>query len=294
MYLINTTTNRIEALPTKYFSDLGFTERKHLQEWLAYESNALGEELLIIQKEFDGFDETRERLDLLALDKAGNLVIIENKLDDSGRDVVWQALKYASYCSSLSKLQIIEIYQQYLNRYQNNDDAVSQICEFLEIPDIEEIKLNTGNSQRLILVAAYFRKEVTSTVLWLLGQGLSIQCFKVTPYQLQNQLLLNIEQIIPTPEEKEFRIGMSVKEAEEKTADVMLKNRHSLENKKASRVQMTYAIDSYNHENWEECINWLIDNLQRLEKAMSRYLQSAARQLKQIPLQSDYIQAIDA
>jgi hypothetical protein len=198
-------------------------------------------------------------------------------------------------------------------------------------------------------------------------------------------LLLNIEQIIPTPEEKEFRIGMSVKEAEEKTADVMLKNRHSirmafweqaleklrnsecnlynnispskdhwlaagsgisgcaynlifgqkeirvelslhrakkeenkylfdyfyekkqdietqigktldwlrLENKKASRVQMMYAIDSYNHENWEECINWLIDNLQRLEKAMSRYLQSAARQLKQIPLQSDYIQAID-
>lgn len=39
-----------------------------------------GEELLIIQKEFDGFDDTRERLDLLALDKDGNLVIIENKL----------------------------------------------------------------------------------------------------------------------------------------------------------------------------------------------------------------------
>ncbi len=62
---------------------------------------SLGEELLIIQKEFDGFDETRERLDLLALDKQGSLVVIENKLDDSGRDVVWQALKYASYCSSL-------------------------------------------------------------------------------------------------------------------------------------------------------------------------------------------------
>jgi hypothetical protein len=29
----------------------------------------LGEELLIIQKEFDGFEDTNERLDLLALDK---------------------------------------------------------------------------------------------------------------------------------------------------------------------------------------------------------------------------------
>ena len=67
---------------------------------------ALGEELLIIQKEFDGFADTRERLDLLALDKDGRLVVIENKLDDSGRDVVWQALKYVAYCSNLTKAQI--------------------------------------------------------------------------------------------------------------------------------------------------------------------------------------------
>jgi hypothetical protein len=39
------------------------------------------------------------------------ILLIENKLDDSGRDVVWQALKYASYCSSLSKSQIVAIHQ---------------------------------------------------------------------------------------------------------------------------------------------------------------------------------------
>src|SRR5690554_8084955 len=94
MFTVNYQTNCISPVGIKTFSELGFTERKHLQEWLAHQSDALGEELLIIQKEFDGFDDTRERLDLLALDKDGNLVIIENKLDDSGRDVVWQALKY--------------------------------------------------------------------------------------------------------------------------------------------------------------------------------------------------------
>jgi RecB family endonuclease NucS len=92
MFTVNHQTNRISPVKIKTFSELGFTERKHLQEWLAHSPDALGEELLIIQKEFDGFDDTRERFDLLALDKAGNLVIIENKLDDSGRDVVWQAL----------------------------------------------------------------------------------------------------------------------------------------------------------------------------------------------------------
>lgn len=56
--------------------------------------------------------DTRECLDLLALDKDGNLVIIENKLDDSGRDVVKQVIKYASYCTSLTKRKIVDIYQQ--------------------------------------------------------------------------------------------------------------------------------------------------------------------------------------
>lgn len=245
MYTLDHQLNRLAPVLIKTFTELGFTERKHLQEWLAHQPDALGEELLIIQKEFDGFDDTRERLDLLALDKDGNLVIIENKLDDSGRDVVWQALKYASYCASLTKAQIVEVYQQYLNRYQPHSnsgieageplaqagqpaDAAALICEFLDAPDLDEVKLNLGNSQRLMLVAANFRKEVTSTALWLLGQGISVQCFKVTPYALGEQLLLNIDQIIPTPEAKELMIGISAKEAEEKSTEVVLKSRHQV------------------------------------------------------------------
>ncbi|MCT6701383.1 DUF4268 domain-containing protein [Rheinheimera sp. 4Y26] len=237
MFTVNYQTNRISPVKIKTFSELGFTERKHLQEWLAHQPDALGEELLIIQKEFDGFDDTRERLDLLALDKDGNLVIIENKLDDSGRDVVWQALKYASYCASLTKAQIVEIYQQYLDRYEPASSepevnvpkhAAARICEFLDAPDLDEIKLNLGNSQRLMLVAANFRKEVTSTALWLLGQGINIACLKITPYALGEQLLINIDQIIPTPEAKELMIGISAKEAEEKSTEVVLKNRHNV------------------------------------------------------------------
>ena len=238
MFTVNHQTNRISPVKTKRFSELGFTERKHLQEWLAHEPSALGEELLIIQKEFDGFDDTRERLDLLALDKDGNLVIIENKLDDSGRDVVWQALKYASYCASLTKAQIVDIYQQYLDRYEPVTrevdllnapaSASARICEFLDAPDLDELKLNLGNSQRIMLVAANFRKEVTSTALWLLGQGISIACFKITPYSLGEQLLINIDQIIPTPEAKELMIGINAKEAEEKTTEVVVKNRHTV------------------------------------------------------------------
>jgi hypothetical protein len=219
MFRIDQRKNRITKLKQVTFSNLRLSEREHLQEWLANQPDALGEELLIIQKEFAGFDDTRERLDLLALDKAGGLVIIENKLDDSGRDVMWQCLKYASYCSTLSKSNIAEMYQQYLDRTGVSANAQESICEFLGEDDFSEVVLNAGNDQRIIMVAAQFRKEVTSTVLWLLKHDVRVQCFKATPFQDDALLYLNLEQVIPLPEAEELMIGISEKEKEEHSAE---------------------------------------------------------------------------
>jgi hypothetical protein len=228
MFRIDHKTNRITKLKAMKFSELGFTERNHLQEWLANLPDALGEDLLIIQKEFDGFDDTRERLDLLALDKKATLVIIENKLDDSGRDVVWQSLKYASYCSTLSKSSISDIFQRYLDKHGPGKDAKLAICDFLGEEDFAEVVVNPGNDQRVIMVAAQFRKEVTSTALWLLKHGVLLKCFKATPYKDGDSLFLNIEQVIPLPEAEELMIGISEKEAEEQSAERGQATRHLL------------------------------------------------------------------
>lgn len=220
MYLIDDIKNRISKINKKTFSELEFKEREHLQEWLANEPASLGEELLIIQKEFDGFSETKERLDLLALDLKGNLVVIENKLDDSGRDVTWQALKYVSYCSSLSKEEIRQVYQEYLNKIGETKTAEEMLSEFYGEIEYDELVLNRGLSQRIILVASNFRKEVTSTVMWLMNYNIRIQCIKVTPYKLGNQTLLNIEQIIPIKDAEEYVIKMAEKsQLDEKSED---------------------------------------------------------------------------
>lgn len=257
MYIVNSEKNRITPIGIKSFSELKISERKHLQEWLAHQPDALGEELLIIQKEFAGFDDTKERLDLLALDKDGNLVIIENKLDDSGKDVVWQALKYASYCANLTKSQIVDIYQQYISKFKNagsietdDSDAADRICDFLGAPDFDEVKLNLGNSQRIVLVAANFRKEVTSTALWLLAQGINIQCFKISPYILEEQVLITIDQIVPPPEAKELMIGINAKEIEEKKSEVISRNSEKLRRQYWEKVLSCFQkskCDLYNN-----------------------------------------------
>ncbi len=228
MFRVDRGQNRLSRLTQKKFGDLALRERDHLQEWLVHQPDALGEELLIIQKEFDGFDETRERLDLLALDKQGNLVVIENKLDDSGRDVTWQALKYTAYVSGLNKGQIVEIYQQYLDRYCGGGSASTRICEFMEVEELEETVLNPGNGQRMIFIAANFRREVTATVLWLLSRGIRAQCFKVSPYSYGDELFIDLQQIIPPPEAADYMMGISSKEVEESSTQGVQKRRYEL------------------------------------------------------------------
>ncbi|WP_321505546.1 hypothetical protein [uncultured Methanoregula sp.] len=60
-------------------------ERRDLEKWIEEHPELLGEELLVLTTEYDKFDKTNERLDLLALDKVGALAIIELKRDDSGK-----------------------------------------------------------------------------------------------------------------------------------------------------------------------------------------------------------------
>ena len=65
-------------------------------------------------------------------------------------------------------------------------------------------------------MANNYRREVTSTVLWLLDHDLKIKCFKATPYSLEKDLFLKIDQIIPMPEVSDFMIEIKEKVREDK------------------------------------------------------------------------------
>lgn len=89
------------------------------------------------------------------------------------------------------------------------------LTSFFDDQDFAELVLNKGITQRIMLVAANFRKEVTSTVLWLSNYRVRIQCFRATPFQLGEELFLNGEQIIPTKDTEEFTISLADKAKDE-------------------------------------------------------------------------------
>lgn len=74
--------------------------------------------------------------------------------------------------------------------------------------------LNSGSNQRFILVSATFRKEVTSTVLWLISKGIKAQCMQITPIIVDEAVLIDIRKLIPPPETEDYMIGMSLKDNE--------------------------------------------------------------------------------
>ena len=255
MYILDKETNQLITAEPTTFKEQKLKERQHLQEWIAKNPEVLGEELLVIQKEFDGFSDTHERLDLLALDKEGKLVIIENKLDDSGRDVTWQAIKYASYCSSMSQDEIVSIFAKYLNTTE--DVAREKMLSFFDKEDMDDIELNPENSQRIIFVAANFRKEVTSSALWLRNFGIDINCIKVSPYMYNGKLMVEFDQIIPIKEAEEYTIKM----AEKKKVDTQnAENKKRKENDRSifwrkfieynEQVNGKYATSSVTTESW--------------------------------------------
>jgi len=103
-----------------------------------------------------------------------------------------------------------------LDKNYKGKDAKDELVEFYNGKPLDEITLNQRD-QRMILVAGNFRKEVTSTVMWMINHGISVQCFKATPYKYGEELLLDIEQIIPVKEAEEYLIKMADKAKEAQT-----------------------------------------------------------------------------
>lgn len=231
MFQVKREKNRIYPLQSRTFTEENFEETPHLQEWLANlqegeMEKAFGEKLLIIQKEFSGFDKTQDKLDLLALDKKGSLVIIENKRDDSGKEIVGQALRYVAYCSTMTKSEIVEAFAKYSGVPE--EEASGTICNFLGADDIEGATINSRKSQRFILVARKFSIEATSSVLWLLSNDIKAQCMKTSLFRHDNHLFFDMQQIIPPPEAKEYMVRMSSKDSEEKQEEVVASKRKEI------------------------------------------------------------------
>lgn len=212
IYRLDRATNRVVPCEETDFKSKNILERQHIEKWIENYPDILGEELLVITSEYDKFDKTNERLDVLAIDKDGNLVVIELKRDDSGKHADLQAIRYAAYCSNFRLEKICQLYKEYSTKRGkelSDEQASDEILAFIENEDFEEI----NDRPRIILVARQFRTEVTSSVLWLRNFEVDISCVKFTPYDMgKEEIAFESNIIIPLPEARDFIVEAERKE----------------------------------------------------------------------------------
>lgn len=191
-----------EVSSTKFGTE-GILE-SDIQTALRDKIGAISPDTLIISEEFSEWSEGKKRIDLLGIDKQVNLVVIELKRDDIGAHMELKALRYAAMVSTLTFKKAVEIYKKYLDKRNIEKDAEQEIKDFLGWDEPLEEQFPTDI--RIVLASADFSKEITTTVMWLNERNLDIRCVRLQRYKLEEQVLLDIEQIIPLPEAQDYQV----------------------------------------------------------------------------------------
>ena len=142
------------------FVNLSVWERQHIEEWVRTTPEVLGEELLIVSIEFDRFVGSDDRLDVLALDRRGNLVVVELKRDTAAGYADLQAIRYAAMISAMTLDKLIPYYISYRSKYDRKtlqyEEARAEITEFVQRENFEEL----SNQPRIILCSEDFSAEL--------------------------------------------------------------------------------------------------------------------------------------
>lgn len=216
LFSVDGNSGDLEDLPERALTELGFLERQDLQEWIIAEPRILGEDLLIITSEYANFENTHDRLDILALDPTGKVVVVELKRDRADRTTDLQAIKYASYCSTLTAEDLQKEYREFWNGRDETDRSPEEVGEtFMEFLNEYGGDITIGNNgwatfnldqkPRILLAAGSFGLEITAPTMWLIEEyGLDITCTKIEAHEHKGRILLNSQQVIPISEAEEY------------------------------------------------------------------------------------------
>ncbi|EKD81297.1 MAG: hypothetical protein ACD_39C01870G0005 [uncultured bacterium] len=209
MALYEITSNEFRPIVQASFTELKIRERGDLQRLLRSQIEVLGDDLFVLSEEFGDWEDSKRRIDILALDKQANLVVIELKRTNDGGHMELQAIRYASMVSAMTFDRAVQIHAEYLAKIgDQSDDAGTRIRSFLEVEDdIEDFAADV----RIILVSEDFSKELTTAVLWLRDREIDISCIRLRPYLDGDKQLVDVQQIIPLPEANEYQVKLREK-----------------------------------------------------------------------------------
>ena len=176
-----------------------------LEDWLVADISAVDPGLMVIGRQVvTGFGGV---MDLLCIDRNGDLVVVEFKSGRTPRDVTAQALDYSSWVQDLNFDQVKRIADSYLGGSETLQSAFRERFE-TELPE----QLNQGH--RALVVADSMDSSTVRIVRYLAGMGVPINVATVQHFQDGSGRELLAQVYLIEPEEVRPRVrGSSARSA---------------------------------------------------------------------------------
>ena len=136
-----------------------------LEDMIENDSSIIEDEWLIIGRQV--VTKHKKEIDLLAIAPDGSLVVIELKKSKTPRDVVAQAIDYATWVEGLKADEISKIFESY-SKGQNLKDAFKTKFHV----ELEEENLN--QSHQMVIVASELDEATERIIQYLTERGIAI------------------------------------------------------------------------------------------------------------------------
>lgn len=234
----------ITTVPSTTFAELGLTERGDLQRLLRDQIEIIAPDTLVIAEEFGDWEESRRRIDLLGVDRDANLVVIELKRTEDGGHMELQAIRYAAMVSTMTFDRAVDIFDRYNKSRSIEVDARETILQYLEWDEPNDDEF--ASDVRIVLASAEFSKELTTAVLWLSERQLDIRCVRIKPYGTKQNVLIDVQQVIPLPEAQDYQVRLKEKQQKERAA----RKRHQEE---WNGRDFYVSLGEYDDADWDDC-----------------------------------------
>ncbi|MCY4528137.1 MAG: hypothetical protein OXD46_03785 [Chloroflexi bacterium] len=206
LYRMSMAKDGFQAIDRTSLGSEGVLERQDLQRILRDQPDVIENGLFIVAEEFSNWAESGRSIDLLGIGEDRNLVVVELKRGDTGEHMELQAIRYAAMAANMTLDQIVDAHRQYLQERGVDEDAQERIQQFLDVGDgVTEPQVATERP-RILLVSEGFSKELTTSVLWLNDAGLDIRCVRLRVYGHGEELLIDVDQVIPLPEAQDYLV----------------------------------------------------------------------------------------
>ncbi len=168
-----------------------------LQRWISESPRLIGLDVLVLGREITAIS---GRIDILALDSEGNVVVIECKRDRTPRDVIAQILDYASWVSTLSASELERIT---LEKNKRHLDQLFKEKYGAPLPDT----LNSSHS--LVIVSSEFdasSKRIVEYLAEVHGIAINTVFFKTFEHNseifIATEWLMDQEEVAQRAEDK--------------------------------------------------------------------------------------------